>query len=49
VKVAHGKDKNVRKNNNKEVNGQLLAEGEMLQGQVATKFEDGNESRNEGK
>jgi len=29
--------------------GQLMAEGEILQGQVATKFEDGNECRDEGK
>jgi hypothetical protein len=30
------------------VDGQLLAEGEMLQGQVTTVFEDGNEYGNEG-
>jgi hypothetical protein len=31
------------------IDGQLLPEGEVLQGQIATKFEDGNEWRNEGK
>jgi hypothetical protein len=31
------------------INGQLLSEREVLQGQVSTKFEDGNECRNEGK
>ena len=30
------------------INGQLLSEGEILQGQVSTKFEDGNKYRNEG-
>ena len=31
------------------INGQLLPEGEILQGKVATKFEDGNKYKNEGK
>jgi hypothetical protein len=30
------------------VDGQLSPEGEILQGQVTTKFEDGNEFRNKG-
>jgi hypothetical protein len=30
------------------VNGELLAEGEILQDQDTTKFEDGNECRNKG-
>jgi hypothetical protein len=31
------------------IEGQLLPEGEILRGQIGTKFEDGNECRNEGK
>ena len=31
------------------INGQLLPEGEILQGKVATKFDEGNEYRNGGK